>query len=295
MKKSYLATVALALAGTGILPAANNLTDRLGSTEAGTYQYADEKIWFKPSLVGSNPYTEIDNYSWGDTQINLGQDARWVITFTITTDNGQAHGQPLFNAYLAAPNNSIVYGNYYLYSGRGAAAIQHFSGKNVSEGDKNVSAKSYVLSDYLDGHGGGTPNLVDGTDKGTVHAGWNLANGAHRYTIIVESFSDLSKNDLIMFTYDNLEDSANPSQSEVFSIGDSFGGIAHDRNLTVGCFVDDCLGSVSLTNVTFEKEARTFVPTPEPAPEPSVPEPSAFGLLAGLGALALTASRRRRR
>ena len=305
MKKQLLTTASLILAGTSILPAANNLTDRLGATDAGTYHYTDENTWFKPSLVGSNPYSEVDNYSWGSTQLNLGQDARWVITFTIDTNNGQAHGQPLFNAYLAAPNNSIVYGNYYLYSGRGAAAIQHFNGTNVAEGDKNVSANSYVLSDYLNGHAGGTPKLVDGIDKGTVHAGGNLANGTHRYTIIVESFSDHSKDDLIMFTYDNLGDNASPSQSGVFSIDNNFGGIAHDRNLTVGCFVDDCLGSVSLTNVTFEKEARQFVaatpptpppePQPEPAPTPSVPEPSAFGLLAGIGALALVASRRRRK
>ncbi|MBQ6704869.1 MAG: PEP-CTERM sorting domain-containing protein [Opitutales bacterium] len=56
--------------------------------------------------------------------------------------------------------------------------------------------------------------------------------------------------------------------------------------------VGNQIGVTLLTDdATFTKYSRTDTPVTN---EPNVPEPSAFGLLAGLGAIALAASRRRR-
>ena len=299
MKNTLLITTLLA-AGTLGAMAERDLTDKLGATDDGRYEYGADSLLGNHSVKGSNPYSQVTNYAWNGTTINLGQDARWELTFTVNST--AAYGAlPLINLYLAAPNNSIVYGNYYLNTGRGAAAVFHFAG-DVSQSDTRVGSNSYILSDYLDSHQGGVVNVVDGSYKETVYAGGNLPSGIHRYSIIIESFADQSKNDLIMFTYDNWNDHSGESKSGVFAIDDSFGGINVNRELTVGCLVDECTADITLNNVTLTKATRSFVanppptpPTPTPPPAaPEVPEPSAFGLLAGAGALVLVAARRRR-
>ena len=299
MKKQLL-TASVLLAFTVGTFAENDLRDNL----TGNYNYSDAWTKFSPEIRNQNPNTQITNHQWNST-INLSEDARWEIAFTVNIAKGSNNlSQPLFNMYLAAPGNSILYGNYYLESGRGPAMVQHFAGKDASNADINIGSETFALSDFNIKdvpHSGLSPKMVDGRTITTLGSGWGTESGIYFYSIIIESFADASKQDLIMFTYDYTGDYASETATSVYGIRNTFGNIDPNRSLDVGCFVDNCYtGTVSLDNATFEKTTRTLVipppePQPEPTPTPSVPEPSAFGLLAGIGALALVASRRRRK
>ncbi|MBQ8445072.1 MAG: PEP-CTERM sorting domain-containing protein, partial [Opitutales bacterium] len=124
-------------------------------------------------------------------------------------------------------------------------------------------------------------------------------------TIYIEAFSDASKQDLIHFKYNGANNgNVDASHTASWGIQNIFGLGANDQ-VDAGVFLadDGVYGDIVLTNYSdvsldLITESRTLTPPVEPVPEPSVdpsvPEPSAFGLLAGLGAIALAASRRRR-
>ena len=82
MKNTLLITTLLA-AGTLGAMAERDLTDKLGATDDGRYEYGADSLLGNHSVKGSNPYSQVTNYAWNGTTINLGQDARWELTLRL--------------------------------------------------------------------------------------------------------------------------------------------------------------------------------------------------------------------
>ena len=192
-------------------------------------------------------------------------------------------------------------GNYYLSNGSAGAARMYNYLHDVTNGSTKGGAKTFILNDrYSDS---------------VQYAGWDwqplpsafwtannngkLSNGEHTIRIIIESYVNSSTDDVLYYSYAG----ANGNGQAQFSLTD-YGFVSFDN---VGYFLQQNGGTISVDNTKTSgiyayRRANTPPPTiPEPEPEtpgtetdPTVPEPSAFGLLAGLGAIALAASRRRR-
>ena len=304
MKNQLLLISTLVFAGTTSAMALSNIEDKISG-----YQYTDSTYSYNYAAKGNNTVTGITNYHWNGLKINLGEDARWVLSVNVYCGTNGGQAQPLMDIYLAAASNSILYGNYYgmnVTGGyeNGAAGIAHHGG-NVSNGDtRTAGSPTFALNGWIgyDQSQGSVDyrpsSLVGGPSRGT-----NLTDGFYTFRVIVESFKDSGQADLVKFIY---EYQGGKKWSREFSISE-FGGIAHDRELDVGFYVTGDGGTMRIDQATFDKSTRTLVqaPDPEPTPptepepstptDPNVPEPSAFGLLAGLGAIALAASRRRRK
>ena len=303
MKNTLLITTLLA-AGTPSVFSIDNIDDRISG-----YEYTD--VFTRNTAagqcykIGTNTRTNVDNYNWDYSgtdvyDINLGEDARYEITFRVNMKESNTGNFPIFNIYLAAPRNSIVYGNYYdVLGGRGAADAFLHKNDDVSVGDTINAGPSYVLSPW---DGSSTYPYWQAPDVKLTNltATGNTKSGLHEYTIIIESFADSGTADKIKFKY-NGPNASNGIWSRDQNLS-SYNNIAHNASLEVGYFLGEGDTSMTLAG-TFSKDSRKAIPTPEaPAPTPTptppsspdVPEPSAFGLLAGLGAIALAASRRRR-
>ena len=253
---------------------------------------------------GSNSLSGVTNYTWNGYDVDLKQDARYEFRFEVYADGDVINGiRPIFNFYLAAPANSILFGNHYDVGGiggsaRGPAGVYHYSG-DASNGDTvDAAPNTYVLDSYIDDGAGvywqGT------TYKDTAGpTGSNWADGYHTYRIVIESFASSSTPDKIKFLYDGANGTGWTQDFDLSSMS----GISPDRNdIQVGYYVATDGGTMRVDTAMFDKELRAVTPppepptpTPEPPVSPDVPEPSAFGMLAGLGALALVASRRRRK
>ena len=308
MKNTLLITTLLA-AGTLGASAAGNIAD-------GISGYTYEDVFTRSTLngecspIGTNSRTGVTNYNWdtrGKNQydINLGEDARYEIVFNVNFKDAASGNFPIFNIYLAAPKNSIVYGNYYdaIGSERGAANAFLHKNDDVGDGDTINAGNSYVLCSW-EGSGNYPQWQAPDSKLTNLTTSGNTKAGLHMYSIVVEAFADSSMQDKIKFSYSGPNDSDGSWSSDHVISSSTYNNIAHNAVLDVGYFFDEGETQGMTIQGTFEKDLRKAIPTPEtPAPTPTptppaspdVPEPSAFGLLAGAGALALVASRRRRR
>lgn len=306
MKNTFLPIIFLISATSAF--AENNIVDKIsGWTYSDDTEFSRYTTALQCYEIGDNSYTGCDNFNWdsndlsgGSTyDINLGQNARYELVFTVNITNSGSNF-PLFNIYLAAPNNSISYGNYYDIGGsghdaRGAANAFLHSNVDISQGDWVEGSNSYLLNSHEQySLGANWQNTAE--KKTSLRTTGNTLSGIHSYSIIIESFEDTSKADKIRFEYAGPNDTADGKEwTRDWSLSE-FNNINSNAILDVGHFIDQGDGQV-VVNGSFKKWTREETPiTPPLAPPstPDVPEPSAFGLLAGIGALALVASRRRR-
>ena len=316
MKNTLLITTFLA-AGTLGAMAENDIRNGIEGYDYTQSRLLNFNDMNKVGTTNTASYTQ--NWTWtGKNQyIDLDANNRYELTFKIYANTVNNTEDPIFNVYLAGANASILFGNHIdvLHNGTkyldGYAGVFH-CGADVSNFDNAPGAKTCILNTNIH-DSAAVVSEVPATRLGSLGImNQELVTGYHTYSIIIETFSDVSKQDLIHFSYSG----ANPTgtqQTSSWGIQKTFSGITHGEDLDIGVFFADTgpygdivlinEGDVAGLNQQILTKSRTETPPvlpPEPAPEqptppsPDIPEPSAFGLLAGAGALALVAARRRR-
>ncbi|MBQ8723433.1 MAG: PEP-CTERM sorting domain-containing protein [Opitutales bacterium] len=166
----------------------------------------------------------------------------------------------------------------------------------------NVSTGLYSLN---------SPSQFLNTQLWTLGHGMGVQTGLYKYKIVFETFADSSLKDQIDFRVyfpGGNDSNGNYSTFTILDSGHLNCGAAADQVFTDIGFTligaDYPSGSnapasnengVTLLSEWNGEEVGTFKKYTRTKPEePEVPEPSAFGLLAGVGAIALAVSRRRR-
>ncbi|MBP3303190.1 MAG: PEP-CTERM sorting domain-containing protein [Opitutales bacterium] len=157
---------------------------------------------------------------------------------------------------------------------------------NVADGDLVTgSDKTYILdARAADANPEWTPPDYYRSPSSSLPSDYPR-NALYDYYIRIESFAGKVKEPRFFF---GCYDRTNSTWLQFGTLG-LYGDIYRSDSTTeVGYYTADSGGSVEVTHAQFTKKLRT------PSSDPSIPEPSAFGLLAGLGAIVLAASRRRR-
>lgn len=309
MNKTLSVTL-LVFAGTAAAMAESDIRDNISGYDYTQTRHLNFNNMRQVGTKNTNSSTQ--NWNWSTFQkLDLGLDNRYELTFKIYANTFSDTEDPIFNIYLAGNSKSILYGNYMNQYHNGTNYLDGCSGvyavnRDVAGFDNAPGASTCILS-YDIHTSANVVSEVGATRKGDVTGqGTELKTGYHTYTIYIEAFSDTSKQDLIHFKYNGANNgNVDASHTASWGIQNIFGLGASDQ-VDAGVFLadDGVYGDIVLTNYSdvsldLITESRTLTPPPvEPEPEqpvePSVPEPSAFGLLAGLGAIALAASRRRR-
>ena len=149
-------------------------------------------------------------------------------------------------------------------------ALFYLSSTNysIALGNSYNSNKNVYVGDLDSAIGDKFVSFQDGKDRTVIEepqeiAGLNVSNGLDYSLTLTED----------LLSYSISDGTTTKNGSFTFSATDSFSKI--------GFVLDGATGAVGVKNVSVVSSA--------------IPEPSAFGLLAGLGALALVASRRRRK
>ena len=329
MKKSLLITTLLAASSIGAMAGTAQLNmyaggnlDKLNKNHynTGGYVYSGPQesnygaMYSGQGWLGGIKYDGTHNASRinlvhhrQNTTINLKADARYEFEFEFSLNqSGGGYGdQAMAGMYLAGNGGSIFFGNVQLTSTgdrRDAVAVRYNA--DIAEFNDNAGQKvyfpngefEYKLSaphDYYKPVDGQRYTVVDGSADNAFDS------GDYRLEIIIEAFADENTEDKLYF-YASTPDG---TKSLWASEGDGFKGLgfAHDAYFDAYGFVlhnDDGATATAkkMSGYEYSRSKREVV-TPEPEiPEvlPDIPEPSAFGLLAGAGALALVAARRRR-
>ena len=222
-------------------------------------------------------------------KINFAENARYELKFKVSYyGSGTNGGLPYCNLSLVTSGNdaTLLFGN----------ADTSLCQLGVVFGDvPNSLAKESLVANSA------------GNSVFSTSWSQNLYSSYYTYTLIFETFEDANIADKIYFgvtvpdgqTQSVLRVTSNdlglgsPHNKVFDDIGFSIGG-ADFQSGSITNTVDNQKG-VMLTrhDSSFTKWTRTEKPQ-EPDPAPDVPEPSAVGLLAGLGTIALAVSRSRR-
>ena len=275
------------------------------SFTSGEYTYTAPQTRFMKDIDTSKGSNQgLTNYGL-DYTINTNEDARHEIIVRFTTSGGGSgtQGQPILNFYLSGGGKSLLIGNWYAQNGQaGAARMQLYNG-DASTGSIRGGSPTYILNDgfstdYKSGSNYQTP--VSG-QFWTVDDSGKITNGDHVYKIAIETYKD-STDDKISYLYQGPSGVTKqlPREVQLSTLGITtitalgyFLGANNGGTVTV-----DGSGYTSgiykYSRVLTSSLTPPELPTDPDPSDPSVPEPSAFGSLAGLGAIALAASRRRR-
>ena len=276
-----------------------------GSFTSGEYTYtANQTKYIKENSTSKGSSMGLTNYDLSYT-IDTNEDARHEIIVRFTTSGGGQGNtnQPILNFYLSGGGKSLLIGNWYMQNGQaGAARMQLYNG-DASTGSVGGGSPTYILNDAFSTSStpGSNYQTPDSTNLWTVDNSGKIANGDHVYKIAIETYKD-SDQDKISYLYQGPNSAEKKLGGEVqlstlgittitalgYFLGANNGGtVTVDGNgYTSGIYKYSRVLTSSLTQPELPTE-------PDPS-DPSVPEPSAFGLLAGLGAIALAVSRRRR-
>lgn len=304
MTKSFLTTAALVIAGSIAANAAweGSAWDGAMFENTDQVEYSYQKVSTNYPEMGSFNYDAV--YTTGNSNevqrylpgtVDFTQNARYEITFEATHfDYNQNQGDVPASVMLALVNDR---GDVSLAFGNGANAMGRLGcklGENIigSLGQQNLTNStmgSYIWT----------------TQHGTNNGSMPYDNGTYRYTLIFETFADSTIGDKIFFKVENTATGAfshfsilsshlpaGGSNDQVFSnlsfllVGDANNSstAGQSKNGNTGAYLT--LKDAGNIKTSFTSYTRT---------ETVIPEPSAFGLLAGIGALALVASRRRRK
>ena len=269
------------------------------STEKVKYTYEEESstnfLGTATSFTGidtTGVSNEVQHHVAGT--VDFTRDARYHITFEVQ-HQGYSSGETPASVVLSliSTGNDIS-----LFFGNAADKMARFG----CILHKDVTA-TFAQENFV--------NNSAGTNYwSTLPSGMAYGNGTYQYDLIFETFSNNSINDRIYFGVTN-ENTGRTVTSLVLNsshlgpgghtttvfddigfhlVGNSGGALSNPGGNP---------GATLVGNSTYVPQSKMTVYTrteeiiPEP-PAPDVPEPSAFGLLAGVGAIALAASRRRR-
>ena len=291
MKKSFLSIATLLLAGT-LSAAAWTESQKTKIWEQDTdkvkYTYTQEQ---KLTFTGTNTSStgaanEVQIHGNSNMKVDFTQDARYEITFEMVHDKGLGDTQPA-SGMLSMVNTSndvcIVFGN--------SPTVMCQAGVLLHKDVPNTSAVESLAF--------GSAGKQVWTPSGNI----NYGKGHYQYTIIFETFADSSINDKIYFGVKNETTGANTYFLKLNSSHLGAGGHTEKVFDDIGFhLIGDATTSggnkSSMGDVTFigsENGTPQNSFTKWTRKAENIPEPSAFGLLAGIGALALVASRRRRK
>lgn len=217
-------------------------------------------------------------------KIDLGQNARYEISFQMTHTGYSSGGYAASGiiCFVNEGNNvSLMFGN----SGDAMGRLGCLLNEDVtnSPGQQNLV------------------NTALGSNVWTAQYGDKMGynNGYYEYTIIFETFADETVDDMIHFGVKNIQ----TGQSSYFSMSSIHLPCGGNRSQVFDDIDFILVGESNADNNTNGKVSlitksegvtratlKTYTRTAE-----TIPEPSAFGLIASMGALALVASRRRRK
>ena len=249
--------------------------------------------------------------------VKFYETARYEIQYKVKFDNITTSTQlPLVNFYLSAGSasptaqlgTSLMIGNGYNSAAANpfvcALGVFDLNVCNSGNGGKGGTYNTWDhslndLTSYKDPVGIYTAHN-NGSDGNRVSA------GTYTYTIIIDTVSGSDQDTIRVYaqkdgtnivystpaiTTSHIDAIAPYDIQEVSLNGMGF--------MTLGADFDTVLeNTASVVSGTFTKYSKGAIPTdPDPGldSDPTIPESSAFGALAGLGSIALAASRRRRR
>lgn len=313
MKKALLITTLVAASSVGAWAGtarlnmfANGDIDKLNNDEFSTgWTYRD---------VQQNKYGENQDGTWvGDVKfdgvhnssrhplhlthhrenvkIDLGRNARYELGFSFRLNQaGQGNGdQAMAGMYLAGNGGSVFFGNAQLnaYTDRREAVMVKYN-TNIADYNDNAGAKVYFPNDEFSYKISSPYDYTSPVRDQwlTVFDGNNNAfdTGAYRLEVVIESFSDPNKKDLL-YLYASTPEGTAYQWYEIETLGfeasavfEAYGFVLHNDG----------------TSTAVAERMSGYEYSREEIVDSNVPEPSAFGLLAGLGAIALGVSRRRR-
>ena len=231
-----------------------------------------------------------------NTTIELNKDARYEVNFEFKlTQGGSTGDQAMAGMYLAGSKGSIFFGNAQLNRNddrRDAVLVKY--GADISKGNDDDYTQIYFPNgEFLDSNKMSAPfyyNAPHATQRYTVVSQSDNAfeSGVYNLKIVIESFADKDKQDML-YLY-----ARTPDGEKWLTVQGLDGlGFTTDAYFDAYGFVlhNDGASTATAQKMAGYEYARSLKPTEI---VPDIPEPSAFGLLAGAGALALVAARRRR-
>ena len=274
--RKYLSIAALLAAGAAFANAASVTYGEEGTEN--TVSAGDQNIY---TLSGENPYKSVKiSSAVGDTTVN-------VLIGTWDGEEGTVDGMSVNSSSINPVNitlrNGTLSGKIDTSGSTGAVYIDLQMGSStedegVSFTTRIAAGTSFVLSST-------TTLEFNDMSSGTGVLVWNLSEGdvANQNVLISgKGTVTFSKNVTIVLNFESeaaLDAVVNNNASfQLFGEGVRANG----------------LSNASWTVQVAGKETGRTLSVNENGVATVVPEPSAFGLLAGLGALALVASRRRR-
>lgn len=236
------------------------------------------------------PNAEIQVHSPQDVIVDFTKDARYELTYRIRVFGNTTNGSfPYCNLSLVTNSNdaSILFGN----SNTTPCQLGIIPQRDVTTSSQMESLCA-----------GSSGRLVYSTN-------WSsgaLSEGFYTYKIIFETFADNTVNDKIY--YGVSKDGGNTAYQTIVNsshlglgghtdkVFDDIGFHLNGADFISDTVTTDGFGGVKLfsSGSTYTVYTRTAEEITQLPDAPDVPEPSAFGLLAGLGAIALAVSRRRR-
>ncbi|MBP3302373.1 MAG: PEP-CTERM sorting domain-containing protein [Opitutales bacterium] len=259
-----------------------------------TYTYSNEStVSLVPSNGGlsfweSQGQSEVNVHFDNSVKVDFTKDARYELTFRVSffgqPNNG---GYTYCNLSMVTSGNdaSILFGN----AANNVCQLGIVVGKDVTA----TSAQESLCANSA------------GNQKYSTTLTKAAAAGFYTYKLIFETFADSSITDKIYFGVTN-EGTGETGQflilnSSHLGLGGANSKVFDDIGFHIfgadfltegGTEVASGQGGVKL--LRDGSTLKTWTRTATPVPQPNVPEPAAFGLLAGLGAIVLAASRRRR-
>ena len=262
-------------------------------------------------------YNYFTDLSASGLSVRFHETARYEIQYRVRFESVSISNQfPLVNFYLSTGSTSTT--------AQLGTSLMVGNGYNSKAANPFTCALGVFDLNVCNSGNGGANKVYDPWDHSlndltsyedpigiyTAHKngddGNHVSSGIYTYTIIIDTVSGSPQDTIRVYAQKDGSNTVYATPAITTGNIDAFSpydiqevSLNSMGFMTLGGDYDTAGTNIaSVVSGTFTKYSKGAIPTgpePEPEPDPAVPEPSAFGLLAGLGAIALAASRRRRR